>query len=193
MATHTASTRIPAHDRILDVASRLFYAEGIRAVGIDRIIAEADIAKMSFYNNFRSKDDLVLAYIENMGEAWRTWFSRELKKRERDGVLVVFDVLAARLARRDFRGCAFINAMVEVADYRNVIHQAALSHKQKVIGILDQWLRDHGVKGDTEELAYQILLLMDGAIVAAVRDGKGNSAQSARKIAARLLGVARKE
>lgn len=188
MTTPTAPIRIPARDRILDVAARLFYAEGIRAVGIDRIIAEAGVAKMSFYNNFASKDDLILAYVETMGEAWRAWFTGELKKRRREGVLVVFDVLAARLARRDFRGCAFINSMVEAADFDSAVHQAALSHKRQVIGILEQWLHDQGVKGDIASLAYQLLLLLDGAIVAAVRDGKASAAQSAKEIAGALLG-----
>ena len=105
-----------ARSHILEVAERLFYAEGYRAVGVDRLIAEADVAKATFYRHFRTKDDLLVAVLEARDARFREWLARRveaLAADPRDRPLAVFDALAELFAADDFRGCAFLNTMVE--------------------------------------------------------------------------------
>jgi AcrR family transcriptional regulator len=176
-------------DRILDVASRLFYQHGIRAVGVDSIIAQSDVAKMTFYKHFKSKDLLVLEFLKRRDEMWRAWFEStvcRLALKIEDRPLAIFDALEERFSSKDFRGCAFINTMIEMADGDHNAHQAAAEHKQKVLRMIRSLLADAGVK-KPEELAKAFLLLMDGAIVTAVREKKPGSAKAAKKIAATLL------
>ena len=178
-----------ARDRILEVASRLFYQHGIRAVGVDTIIAQADVAKMTFYKHFKSKDLLVLEFLKCRDELWRAWFESTVSRiapKVEDRPLAIFDALEERFARKDFRGCAFINTMVEMADGDHMAHQAAAEHKQKVLRIVRSLLSEAGVK-KPQELAHSFLLLMDGAIVTAVRERKPGSAKAAKRIATSIL------
>ncbi|NQV24896.1 MAG: TetR/AcrR family transcriptional regulator, partial [Rhodopirellula sp.] len=108
-----------ARERIVEAADRLFYAEGIRAVGIDRIIAEAGVAKMSLYNHFSSKDDLVLAVLQFRDEKITRYFESTIQKHVDDGsdrLNAFFSALKGWFESKGFRGCAFINAVVELAD-----------------------------------------------------------------------------
>ena len=176
-------------ERILEVASKLFYQNGIRAVGVDTIIAQSDVAKMTFYKHFKSKDLLVLEFLKRRDEQWRAWFESTVQRLTPDvknRPLAIFDALEERFSRKDFRGCAFINTMVEMADGDHTAHQAAAEHKQKVQRIVRSLLSAAGIK-KSEELSKAFLLLMDGAIVTAVRERKPGSAKAAKKIAATLL------
>ena len=99
-------------ERILDVATDLFYREGIQAVGVDTIIGIAEVARMSFYRHFRSKEGLALAVLERRDERLCAWFEQEVERLAPDvklRPLAVFDALAMRLANPDYRGCAFLN------------------------------------------------------------------------------------
>ena len=170
-------------------AEELFYAEGIRAVGVERILAESGVGRASFYRHFASKDDLVVAVLAGRDERWRSWLreavdSRELPPAERP--TAVFDALADRFARNDFRGCAFINTMVEAADRDSAAHQVAAEHKRKVTAYMDGLL-DDADRPDHESLAEEFVLLVDGAIVTAVREGKPDAALRAGRIARTLL------
>ena len=188
MTAHKQAPTTP-RDRILEVASRLFYKNGIRAVGVDTIIAQSDVAKMTFYKHFKSKDLLVLEFLKRRDELWRAWFESTVSRIEpnvEDRPLAIFDALEERFSRKDFRGCAFINTMVEMADGDHMAHQAAAEHKHRVQRIVRSLLSQAGVK-KSDELAKAFLLLMDGAIVTAVRERKPGSAKAAKKIAAYLL------
>lgn len=190
MATEKQLPLTP-RDRILEVASKLFYQNGIRAVGVDTIIAQSDVAKMTFYKHFKSKELLVLEFLNRRDEIWRAWFKSTVERlapKIEDRPLAIFDALEERFARKDFRGCAFINTMVEMADGNHIAHQAAAEHKLKVQKIIRSLLSEAGVK-KPEELAKAFLLLMDGAIVTAVRERKAGSAKAAQKIAASLLSI----
>ena len=176
-------------DRILEVTSRLFYQNGIRAIGVDTIIAQADVAKMTFYKHFKSKDLLVLEFLNRRDELWREWFLSTVHRLAPNAVdrpLAIFDALEERFSKKDFRGCAFINTMVEMADGDHHAHQAAAEHKQKVQRIIRSLLSEAGVQ-KSAELSKAFLLLIDGAIVTAVRERKPGSAKAAKKIAAFLL------
>ncbi|MBF6220899.1 TetR/AcrR family transcriptional regulator [Nocardia abscessus] len=178
-----------AKQRLLTTAEDLFYAEGIRAVGIDRLLHESGVGRASFYRHFASKDDLIVAVLEDRDCRWLSWLRESVEAKTDDPAarpLAVFDALADRFARKDFRGCAFINTMVEVADRASAAHQVADRHKRRVIAYLSELLTEAG-RSDATELAAELALLVDGAIVTAVREGTPDAATRARTIARRLL------
>lgn len=182
----TPATSSP-RDRILETAAQLFYGQGIRAVGVDTIIAQAQVAKMSFYKHFPSKADLVLAFLSKRDADWRAWLEGavpRLAPRVKDRPLAVFDALAERFETKDFRGCAFINTMVETANREDEAHRAAATHKAAVQTYLAKLLVE---AGHPSGLAEDLLLLMDGAVVAAVRKGSSDPAHRAKALAATIL------
>jgi AcrR family transcriptional regulator len=183
--TPSASPR----ERILKTASELFYAQGLRAVGVDTIIARAGVAKASFYKHFPSKDDLILAFLKRRDALLRHWLEQTVERLSPNAdtkPLAVFDALAQRFASNDFRGCAFINSMIELADRDHVAHLAADEHKRQVTAYLSGLLKAAGV-AKPDDLAHEFVMLMDGAIVTAVREGTPDAARAAKRIAAVLL------
>ncbi len=184
----TAKRGTPA-ERILKVADKLFYQDGIRAVGVDRLISESGVAKASFYRAFPSKDDLVAAWLDIRDQHWRTWLQDtvdQLAPRAQDKPLAVFDALDARFRQATFRGCAFINTITELARLDHPGAHAARRHKESVRTLLASLLKEAGYK-DFEALAVIFLQLIDGAIVAAVREGKPDAALRARQLAELVL------
>jgi AcrR family transcriptional regulator len=177
-----------ARQRLLDTAERLFYADGIRGVGIERILTESGVGRASFYRHFPSKDELVVAVLRARDERWRRWLDDAVTTRG-GGPLAVFDALADRFAAADFRGCAFINTMVEAADPESAAHGAAADHKRHVTAYVDGLLAAGG-HTDHAALAEHFVLLMDGAIVTALRQRDVEPARRAKAIAATLLGEA---
>lgn len=176
-----------ARSHILATAASLFYRQGIRATGIDQIIAETGITKKTFYYHFASKDALIVAYIEQRDAEWRTSLPANVAARANTPVgqlLALFDVLADRFTAADFRGCAFTNTIVETADREHPAHTAALAHKDFYRGYINQLLAAAGITDS--QLAYGLLLLVDGALVTALREGTPTAALMA-KHAARIL------
>jgi AcrR family transcriptional regulator len=178
---------ISAHDRILDTAFRLFYARGIRAVGVDLIIAESGVAKATFYKHFPSKDQLVLAYLDKVDDIW----SGQLRAAAEtagpdptDQLVGIFDALGAACRRDDYRGCAFINAAAE-AQPGTPVHDRTVAHKQAV----QAWVRELAIQAgiaNPDALARSLTLLVDGGLA----DGAlaaDPAAATAAKDAARVL------
>ncbi|GCD94555.1 TetR/AcrR family transcriptional regulator [Embleya hyalina] len=176
---------VKARDRLLATAEELFYAEGIRAVGIERILAESGVGRASLYRHFPSKDDLVVAVLEARDRRWRAWLAERVEALG-GGPSAVFDALAERFARNDFRGCAFINTMVESADPDGSAHRVAADHKERVVAYLEQLLTAARVS-EPDLLAREFALLVDGAIVTALRERTPAPAVRARRIAQALL------
>ncbi|WP_328665870.1 TetR/AcrR family transcriptional regulator [Streptomyces sp. NBC_00322] len=174
-----------ARERLLDTAEELFYAEGIRAVGVERILAESGVGRASFYRHFASKDDLVVAVLQRRDQAWRTWLADRVAALGGEP-LDVFHALAERFARADFRGCAFINTMAETADTQSCAYRVAAEHKERVTTYVAGLLTETG-HAATDELARRFVLLMDGAIVTALRERTPAAANEARTVAAALL------
>jgi AcrR family transcriptional regulator len=188
MKSNTSPIEAP-RERILEVASQLFYQNGIRAVGIDTIIARADVAKMTFYKHFKTKDMLIVEFLKRRDERWRSWLEEtvlRLAPQVKERPLAIFDALEERFQTADFRGCAFINTMVEVADGNHLAHQTAAEHKEKVQGFIQSILIDAQIE-NAEELSKAFMLLVDGAIVTAVREKSPNAARAAKKMAAGLI------
>ncbi|MFF4041231.1 TetR/AcrR family transcriptional regulator [Streptomyces sp. NPDC001816] len=178
MATH-------ARERLLDAAEDLFYAEGIRAVGVERILAASGVGRASFYRHFASKDDLVVAVLQRRDQAWRAWLAERVDAFGGEP-LDVFHALAERFANADFRGCAFINTMAETADTGSAAYRVAAEHKERVTAYVAGLLASSGYE-DAEALARRFVLLMDGAIVTALRERTSAPAAEARAVAAAML------
>ena len=168
-------------ERILETADRLFYLQGIRAIGVDTIAAEIGISKRTLYNHFPSKDALIAAYLER-----RFVQPRPSDKPPAEQILATFDALERRFAAKDFRGCPFVNAVAELGAQDQSVRKIAIAFKES----RRLWFRDLllqlGVK-DAEGLATQLAVLIDGCIAQdLVRDDPA-MARAAKEAAKALL------
>lgn len=178
-----------ARERILDAASAAFYARGIRAVGVDAVIADAGVAKATLYRHFPSKDDLVRAFLERRDGRWRAWLAEAVARiaPEPSGrPLAVFDALGEWFASDDFRGCAFLNAAAEIADPAHPARGAVLLHEERFHAQVLALCEEAGLP-DPPTAAADLFLLAEGAIVCALVEGDPAPAARARAAAARLL------
>jgi AcrR family transcriptional regulator len=188
---HVPDTKVTSEPRrrLLEAADRLFYQEGIRSVGIDRIIAEAGVAKMTLYSHFPSKDDLILAVLENrearIGEFFRKAIHRHGRK-GKDKLAAFFAALKEWFQSPEFRGCAFINATIELADPQHPGSKFARCQKERFNGMLRELIADSLGKEATRFLPA-VSLLVEGAIVTAQVQGHPGAADVARDAARRLL------
>lgn len=176
-------------DRILSAAAYLFCHEGFAATGVDTIVARAGAAKTTLYKHFESKDQLIDAVLEREGAAWRRWFFGklgELRGAPADRMLGVFGVLEIWFRDPNFYGCPFINAIAEFDTNNTRIRRAATEHKSHLIS----WLRATALEmghDDPEEAARAMVVLIDGAIVAAQAGRDPTFAAVARRLAASHL------
>ena len=167
MSGSGATARKTPRERIVETASDLFYAHGLRGVGIDRIIADSGVAKATMYAHFSSKDELAAEYLRRRDDLW----SGKLRSAAAaagpdpgDQLLGMFDALAAAFARHGFHGCAFLNAMSE-SEPGSAAHEVAVAHKASVLA----WVRELAAAAGArppETLARQLTLLIDGALMA---------------------------
>jgi len=183
----------PKRAYLLETAWRLFYRDGYRTVGIDTLLAEANVAKMTLYNHFSSKDELIVAVIKKRSEEILTGLAAAVKaagKSPRRRLLSIFDWLEVLFGSRDFSGCAFIRAISEYPDTNHPVHRAAWAHKRAVREMLVGLSREASAKNPAA-LADNLRLLIDGALVAAHATGKTTPAKMARIAAANLLEAAK--
>jgi AcrR family transcriptional regulator len=185
----TAPKVSPARQRLLETADRLFYREGIRAVGIDRIVAEAGVAKMTLYTHFPSKDDLILAVLmdreEQVIEFFRTAIAQHGRK-TKNRLRAFFAALKEWFESREFRGCAFINATVELADPGHAGSEYARCQKERFTAMLRQIIEES--LGEAAARRTQaVALLVEGAIVTAQIQGTSAAADVAREAALELM------
>lgn len=178
-----------ARDRILSAASHLFCHNGFSATGIDTIVARAGTAKATLYNHFASKDLLIEAVLDAEGTAWRRWFFGRLQQ-ARGGpdqrVLAVFDTLHDWFADENYFGCPFINAVAEFETGNPAIRAAADVHKAHLF----TWLKGAAIEMQAEQpeaVARAIVVLVDGAIVAAQHARNPEFALDAKRVAAVYL------
>ena len=180
-----------ARERLLETADRLFYAEGVRAVGIDRVIAEAGVAKMTLYAHFPSKDDLIVAALRYREEQVGAFFEAAMARHAgpgRDALAVFFAALKDWFRSPDFRGCAFQNAAIELADRDHAGSRFAREHKLRFAGQLKEFVgASAGEVGAGAVPA--IVLLVEGAIMTALMHGDADAADVARDAAVALVGA----
>ncbi|MEP9415929.1 TetR/AcrR family transcriptional regulator [Gordonia sp. VNQ95] len=183
----------PARERLMAAAARRFYADGVTATGIDTITADAGVAKMSLYNNFASKADLVNAYLDDRHAEWLELYRLRLgaDTDPRHGVLAVFDAYldhAAFAYDHGFRGCGLLNAAAElpVGDAGRAIVAAHKDHVERLIANhLEALLPDRPDRAN--RLAEHLSFLLEGAMVRAGLDGDDTRLQHARSLAVELL------
>jgi AcrR family transcriptional regulator len=183
----------PKRAHLLETAWRLFYRDGYRAVGIDTLLAEANVGKMTLYNHFSSKDELIVAVIKKRSEEIVAELAAVLEaagKSPKRRLLSIFDWLEVFFGSRDFSGCAFIRAISEYPDTNHPVHRAAWAYKRAEREMLVGLSREAGAKNPAA-LADNLRLLIDGALVAAHATGKTTPAKVARTAAADLLKAAR--
>lgn len=176
-------------ERILATAAELFYAQGVRATGIDLLIARSEVAKATFYKHFPTKDALIVAFLEQRDAHWRQWLQQTVERLARNPAqrpIAIFDALGERFRHADYRGCAFGNTIAELADSSHAAHAAAQHHKHAVVEYIAGLLSALPVT-NRKRLATQLMLLIDGAVVTAVREGGDAAASAAKSIAAVLL------
>lgn len=179
----------PAAERILQTASRLFYEEGIRAVGVDAISEAADVSKVTLYKNFGSKDELVAAYLRRRDGRWRAVLARDTDRHADpvERLLAVFDAYGDYLFDEEgYRGCAFINAAAELPDDDHPARPVIRAHKDGIREHLSILAARAGFRAP-EALAERLLILLEGAWVTAVVRRSAAPLDSAREVAVRLL------
>lgn len=154
-----------ARSRLLSTATRIFYAEGIHSVGIDRIVEEARVTRATLYRHFKGKDELILAYLDQADQGLRAQAEAAQAGEESaaDKIRAVCRTITAGIQSPGFRGCAFLNAAAEYSDPDHPVHRAVLAHRQwfleTVTGLLAQ-------TGDTpaEPAGRHLVMLRDGAM-----------------------------
>ena len=188
-AKPAAGTRDGARERVLGTAYELFCRHGTRAVGIDRVVAESGVAKMTLYRHFRSKDDLILAVLGRRNALWTEgWVQHEVTSRATDPadrLLVIFDIFDEWFHTESFEGCTFVNMLLEVTDRESPIHQASREHLRIIREFVRSLAADAGVR-DPDGFAHQWHILMKGSIVAA-GEGDVDAARRARAMGELLL------
>jgi AcrR family transcriptional regulator len=179
--------------RLLETADRLFYAEGVRNVGIDKVIAEAGVAKMTLYTHFPSKDVLIMAVLQYREEKVLTFFAEAVArhgKRTKDKLRAFFAALKEWFESPGFRGCAFQNAAVELADPAHAGTRFVRDHKRRFTEILRGFVEE-SVGKLAAKLVPMVALLVEGALVTAEVSGPPHAAEVARDAALKLVEEAR--
>jgi len=179
MASQT--TIASARDRILLTAHDLFYSDGVRATGIDRVIAESGVTKVTFYRHFPSKNDLVRAFLDYRHERWMDWFTDALARHGAGEGKIAAAVLAAMqewFETDTFRGCAFINSVVELGGSLPDVLEVSRLHKESMVDAIARYLPPASRRaGD----AVAIAVAIDGAIIRAQYDETPKAALKALK------------
>ena len=141
----TKREKVDLSQQILDTAAELFYREGVRSVGVDRIAAESGVAKMTLYYHFRSKDELVAAWLRRRDDEWMSWLASAVERRRGSRLLAVFEALREWFDAPTFRGCAFVNAYGELGSSNPAAAEIVASHKRKLNEYLADLARQEGV------------------------------------------------
>lgn len=185
MAKMTSEPTPAARERILLAAHDLFYREGIRATGVDRVIAASGVAKLTFYRHFPSKNDLIRAFLERRHRNWMDWFVDALQRHGGDARALV-PALAEWFGDANYRGCAFINTVGELAGDLPEVSETARRHKDEMADAIAGLLPDSPQRS---ALAQALAVAVDGAIIRAQYDPTPEVALAAlERIVAALLG-----
>jgi AcrR family transcriptional regulator len=175
-----------ARRRVLNTATSLFYAEGVHAVGIDRIIAEARVAKATFYNHFPSKHELVRAYIEEQDQLGRAAVAQLPERPPREMVFAIFDRYGEAARQPGYRGCPFINATAEYPDPASSVRKAIDDHRRWYRDLLRELLAADG-HPDPARTADILVVLGDGLLVSGDLDDPAELPALTRDAVTRVL------
>jgi AcrR family transcriptional regulator len=182
-----------ARRRILDAAYELFSRRGIRGVGIDEVIERAGVAKATLYRQFPSKDDLVLAFLNQREQFWtREWVEAEATRRgttPEEHLLAIFDLFDEWFQRDDFEGCSFINTLLEIGDREHRVYQASTAHLENIRSVVRELAEGAGLH-NPESFAHSWHILMKGSIIAAA-EGDRDAAKRAKAMGQLLIDQSR--
>lgn len=177
-------------ERILATADELFYREGVRAVGIQRVIDEAGIAKASLYAHYASKDDLVAACMERRGQATRTAVNAALDAapdNPRAKLLALFDFQRAAVIDPGFHGCPVQKTHAELlAESDHPVKKVTAAHRQWLLELFARLVKEAGLTSP-EYVAGVLVVLFDGAIATTMVDGDANATRHARRAAQQII------
>jgi len=193
-AVSAAKTVVTRRDHLLETALRLFNTHGFHATGIDKVQAESGVSKTTMYKYFKSKDELIQAVLERRHQQFGEWITARINVLSEDKyaglaegkLLALFDTLDEWFHTETFCGCNFINASAEYTELMNPIHKIATDHKLSLADYISTLIPDLE-HGDRDELAKEICLLVDGAIVCAHTVGIKDSAERAKRMSLLLL------
>ena len=178
-----------ARERLLDTAYQLFHSNTLNTVGVDRIVAEAGVAKTTLYRHFPSKEDLAVSVLSRHQEVWTTgWLEQEIARRGETSaarLLALFDAFDMWFRRNDYEGCLFTRTLLETRAPANPVRAAATAGLANVRALIRDLATDAGVR-DAESFALKIQLLLLGATVAAV-SGELDAARQGREVARLML------
>ncbi len=183
--------KLGVKDRIIETASRLFYFNGYNQTGINQIIEEANVAKASMYQHFRSKEDIAVAYLQRRHAAWMNALRESVadKADAKEKIYASFDYLKQWLKEVDYRGCGWQNIVTDLPEGQQKIKDQAVYHK----GEVRTWIRElleteyDGPQG--LELADEVMVLLEGAIISAQIQRKDWPIDSGKRAVVKLLEV----
>jgi AcrR family transcriptional regulator len=177
-----------ARQRIVDTAYQLFAHRGIRDVGVNELINRAGVAKATFYRHFSSKDDLVLAFLDQRDRVWTVdMIVADARRRGRtpiEQLLAIFDVFGDWFRRDDFEACSFINILLEMGA-KHPLGQASIDYLARIRGHVQQLAEEAGLR-DTEDFSRSWHILMKGSIISAT-EGDADAAKRAQAMARTLI------
>lgn len=177
-----------ARQRIVDTAYQLFARRGIRDVGVNELINRAGVAKATFYRHFSSKDDLVLAFLDQRDRVWTVdMIVADARRRGRtpiEQLLAIFDVFGDWFRRDDFEACSFINILLEMGA-KHPLGQASIDYLARIRGHVQQLAEEAGLR-DTEDFSRSWHILMKGSIISAT-EGDADAAKRAQAMARMLI------
>jgi AcrR family transcriptional regulator len=184
------NAKLMPRERLLAAADELFYREGVHSVGIERVIERAGVAKATLYNAFGSKEELVKAYLDGRHEARKRRLAQAMDGIDspRGKLLVVFDVMDKLFAAPGYHGCAFLNASAE-SPAGGLVDKVSEEYREWVRSMFEGLAADAGAS-EPRQLAHQLVLLYDGATVAAQMDRDRTAALAAKDVATTLIDAA---
>ncbi|KQR82056.1 TetR family transcriptional regulator [Arthrobacter sp. Leaf337] len=177
-----------ARQRIVDTAYQLFARRGIRDVGVNELISSAGVAKATFYRHFASKDELVLAFLEQRDRVWTVDMivadARRRGSTPAEQLLAIFDVFGDWFRRDDFEACSFINILLEMGA-NHPLGRASIDYLARIRGHVQQLAEEAGLR-DTEDFSRSWHILMKGSIISAT-EGDTGAAKRAQAMARTLI------
>lgn len=188
-----ANTQPSTRERVVKAAYELYYQKGIQNVGLKEVAEAADVAYMSLYNNFKSKDELIVAALEHRIGRHRAWLEAIFKetKTAKATLLRILERQEEWLRVNETRGCTLINASVELANPSHAAHQLTHQYKEEVRQVFEKLAKEAKLKNPAA-LSHQLMLLMDGSNVTAVVRGDPSVARYAYQAAKILVEAATK-
>lgn len=181
--------RTEKREHLIDVASKLFNRFGYHAAGVDKVIAEAGIAKTTLYRHFETKDDLIVAVLKRIDAEYRERLRSYIEKKAKDPVkrlLASFDYLDSWFISKSFYGCPFVSAAGEYSDKNSPVFQEAKLHKRLMLAYYEELARAANLK-DPLLVAEQINVLQEGAITVAHVTGDYKAAKKAKVVASKII------